>query len=87
MAEASDTPGMIAQNLKDAGCDAKTTRECMTLVERGDFGGMLPILISYRKTLLGTVRTGQKQLDCLDYLIYTIQKRKAEGHCKEKMKK
>lgn len=78
MAEASDTPGLIVQNLKDAGCDAKTIRECMTWVDRGDFWGMLPILINYRKALLGTVRAGQKQLDCLDYLIYTIKKRKAE---------
>lgn len=76
MAEASDTLTLIYQNLMDAGCDAKTSRECMALVEKGDFLGMLPILISYRKALLGTVRTGQKQIDCLDYLIYTIKSEK-----------
>lgn len=74
MAEASDFLGMIYQNLKDAGCDAQTTEECMTLVKLGNYSGLLPILLVYRKTLLGTVRLGQKQIDCLDYLIYKIQK-------------
>lgn len=74
MAEASDFLSMIYQNLKDAGCDAQTTEECMTLVKFGNYSGLLPILLVYRKTLLGTVRLGQKQIDCLDYLIYKIQK-------------
>ena len=63
MAEASDTLGIIYQNLQDAGCDERTTEKCM-----------LPILFRHRKGLLGTVRLGQKQIDCLDYLIYKIQK-------------
>ena len=74
MAEASDTLCMVYQNLKDAGCDKQTTEECMTLVKKWDYNGLLPILFKYRKALLGTVRLGQKQIDCLDYLIYKIQK-------------
>lgn len=74
MAEATDTLGMIYQNLKDAGCDEQTTQKCMSLAKDGDTGGMLPILTQYRSALLGTVRSGQKQIDCLDYLIYKIQK-------------
>ncbi len=35
---------------------------------------MLPILTKYRSALLGAVRNGQKQMDCLDYLIYMLQK-------------
>lgn len=74
MAEASDTLTLIYQNLMDAGCDAKTTENCMSFVRAGNFGGMLPILLQYRKALLGSVRSGQKKIDCLDYLIYQIQK-------------
>ena len=74
MAEASDTFGIIYQNLKDAGCDEQMTERCMTLVNNGDYYGLLPILFQYRKTLLSTVRLGQRQIDCLDYLIYKIQK-------------
>lgn len=74
MAEASDTIGIVYQNLKDAGCDEQTTEVCMALVRKENYAGMLPVLFQYRKALLGTVRTKQKQMDCLDYLIYQIQK-------------
>ncbi len=74
MAEASDTLGIIYQNLQDAGCDERTTEKCMALVKKGNYSGLLPILFRHRKGLLGTVRLGQKQIDCLDYLIYKIQK-------------
>ena len=74
MAEASDTFGIIYQNLEDAGCDKQTTQRCMTLARAGNLEGMLPILFNYRRELLHTVRSGQKKIDCLDYLIYKIQK-------------
>ena len=75
MAEASDTLALICQNLKDAGCDAQTTEDCMSFVRAGNLKGILPILLQHRKALLGTVRSGQKKIDCLDYLIYEIQKK------------
>lgn len=74
MAEASDTFGMIYQNLKDAGCDDQTTEKCMDFVRNGNYGGLLAILSGHRKALLTEVRLGQRQIDCLDYLIYKIQK-------------
>ena len=74
MAEASDTLALIYQNLKDAGCDAQTTEGCMSFVKSGNAKGMLPLLQRYRKALLGTVRSGQRKIDCLDYLMYKIQK-------------
>lgn len=74
MAEATDRIGIIYQNLKDAGCDQQTTEKCMSFVTNGAPHGMLPILTRHRAELLGTVRSGQKQMDCLDYLIYQIQK-------------
>ncbi len=76
MAEASDTFGILYQNLKDAGCDAETTEKCVYFVKKGNLDGMLQILLRYRKELLDTVRSGQKQMDCLDFLIYRIQKEK-----------
>lgn len=74
MAEATDTPEIIYQNLKDAGCDKQITEKCMSFVKKGDAYGMLPILTEYRAAKLRTVRSGQKQIDCLDYLIYQLQK-------------
>ncbi len=74
MAEANDTLGIIYQNLKDAGCDEQTTQKCMSFVKNGNTEGMLPTLTKYRSALLDTIRCGQKQIDCLDYLIYKIKK-------------
>lgn len=74
MAEASDQTGIFYQNLEDAGCDKQTKEKCMALFQSGNLRGILPLLSNYRKDLLSTVRSGQKKIDCLDYLIYKIQK-------------
>lgn len=74
MAEVNDLYGSIYQNLVDAGCDTQTTAQCMAFVKEGRCSEMLSILSRYRKALLGTVRTGQKQIDCLDFLIYKLKK-------------
>ena len=74
MAEATDTKGMIYQNLKDAGCDDVLTEKCMSFLESGDTRGMVPLLKKYKRSLLSKVRKEQQQIDCLDYLIYKLQK-------------
>ena len=74
MAEASDQTGIFYQNLEDAGCDKQTKEKCMALFQSGNLRGILPLLSNYRKDLLSTVRSRQKKIDCLDYLIYKIQK-------------
>lgn len=79
MAEAFDAIGMVYQNLEDAGCDKQTIERCMALIQSENPKGMLPMLASYRKKLLDTVRSGQKKVDCLDYLIYQIQKNNLGG--------
>ena len=74
MAEVNDMLGSIHQNLIDAGCDTKTTEQCMAYIKAGRYFDILPILSQYRETLLGTVHIGQKQIDCLDFLIYKLKK-------------
>ena len=74
MAEANDTYKIIYQNLIDVGCDESITEKCMFLVKEGRIFDMLPILTKHRKYLLDSVHKGQKQIDCLDYLIYKIKK-------------
>lgn len=73
MAEGNDTAGLIYQNLIDAGCDQQTTEKCMTIVKQGSCAEMLPILSQHRTDLLRRVHFGQKQINCLDYLICKIQ--------------
>lgn len=81
MAEASDTAAIIHQNLIDAGCDPQTIKLCMTIVKNGRYAQMLPLLARHRAALLETVRSGQKQIDCLDYLIYQIDHDPIGGIC------
>lgn len=82
MAEANDIAGRVYQNLIDAGCDQKTTQQCISIVQKGSYADMLPILSQHRMSVLNKVRFGQKQIDCLDYLIYQINEKKLGGASK-----
>ena len=73
MAETKDIYGGIYQNLIDAGCDQQMTELCMTFVKEGQFSDIVPVLTRHRKDLLDSVHKGQKQIDCLDYLLYKIK--------------
>lgn len=73
MAEANDVYGSIYQNLIDAGCDEQTTEQCMIFVKEGNVLKILSVLLKYRVSLLNSVHIGQKQIDCLDFLIYKIK--------------
>ena len=61
----------IMQNLLDAGCDAQFADTFF----REDSQSQLKLLSCHRCRLLDTIHAHQKQLDCLDYLIYSIKRR------------
>lgn len=74
MAEMNDVHGSIYQNLIDAGCDLQTTRQCMSFLEEGRISEILLILSRHKSALINSVHTGQKQIDCLDFLTYKLKK-------------
>lgn len=74
MAEASDTKGIFRQNLIDAGCGQEIVKQCMELNEEQKTAQLMQVLARHRRSLLDTVHAGQKQIDCLDYLIYWMEK-------------
>lgn len=74
MAEASDRRGMLYQNLLDAGCDKELIKKCMVLMNDGRTEEALRLLSGHRTALLDNVHQGQKQIDCLDFLTYRIEK-------------
>ncbi len=74
MAEASDTEGILRQNLIDAGCNSEIVQQCMELARGQRTKEMKQILTRYRRTLLDTVHAEQKKIDCLDYLFYKMEK-------------
>ena len=76
MPEASDTQGILRQNLIDAGCDQELVQRCVALTQGERTAEVLRILSRHRRTLLDTVHQGEKQIDCLDFLLYRIRENK-----------
>ena len=74
MAEASDTLGIVYQNLKDAGCEKQCVEEFLALEQEGKRREQLKLLELHRQKLLDRVHEEERQIDCLDYLVYQMQK-------------
>ncbi|MDO4285296.1 MAG: hypothetical protein Q4C60_08150 [Eubacteriales bacterium] len=74
MAEASDRMQILYQNLKDAGCGQQMIQKCMALVQDNKKKELMLELSRYKKYLLTLVHDHQKEIDCLDYLVYTLNK-------------
>ena len=75
MSEASDTMGILHLNLVDAGCSKDLIETCMELAKANKWKRLLPLLAKQRINLLDSVHDGQKQIDCLDFLVYSINKK------------
>ena len=67
----------VIQNLKDAGCDESTIDAFMEDIKNGKVDDGLKLLATHRRSLLDGIHKEQKQIDCLDYLVYIMQKAKA----------
>jgi hypothetical protein len=64
----------IIQNLKDAGCSEDTIECCIDCLDCGKKTELLKRLENHRKGILCKVHEGEKQIDCLDYLVYQINR-------------
>lgn len=64
----------IIQNLKDAGCSQEIVECCIQCLDKGKKAELLKQLESHRKGLLDKVHEGEKQIDCLDYLVFQIER-------------
>ena len=74
MAEANDKYGRIYQNLVDTGCNQKTIQRFMKLAQENNVEALLSQLCVYRKHLMEQTHNYQENIDCLDYLIYSLKK-------------
>ena len=74
MPNALDKKALFLQNLKDAGCSAELTEECVSFYDDGNYEKILSELSAYRKAVLFETRKKQKQIDCLDFLTNKIKK-------------
>lgn len=78
VAEYMENPDTVIQNLEDAGCDQKTVEQFMKLGVTGDREKQLRLLEQHRRSLLDKVHKNEKQIDCLDYLVFRMRKEKQE---------
>lgn len=66
----------VIQNLKDAGCTDEMVERFMDLRDSEGKEQQLKLLSGHRKYLLEKLHSDERQIDCLDYLIYQIEKKK-----------
>ena len=74
MAAGNNDEQNFLQNLTDAGCDGKTTQQCLCFFQEGKFIEVVQALAAHRAELLEAIHSSQEKIDCLDYLIYQIKK-------------
>lgn len=65
---------MLLRNLKDAGCDETLIQEFLQCDEEKNPSKQVRLLKTHRRDLLSSLHICQSQIDCLDYLLYQIQK-------------
>lgn len=46
----------------------------MALAQKQEQAELMRVLSRHRRTLLDTLHQSEKQIDCLDYLVYTLEK-------------
>lgn len=63
----------VIQNLKDAGCDNEMVTCFLKMTECGERQGQLKLLEKQRRNLLEQVHKNEKQIDCLDYLVFQMK--------------
>lgn len=66
--------GAILQNLAAAGCDRQTAEEFLAYFHSKNRPKQFQLLEAQRKLLLETMHLAQKRIDCLDYLVYQLEK-------------
>ncbi len=74
MAEVSDEYGILRQNLIDAGYSENEAEVCLDYARKNEWKKLISALTEYKKTLLEQVHTSEKQIDCLDFLIYRLNR-------------
>lgn len=66
----------IIQNLKEAGCNQDMITAFINDLKEGYIDDGMKLLAAHRRLLLEELHREQKQIDCLDYLVYKMKKTK-----------
>lgn len=76
---ADDFEGGLYQNLIDAGCSEKEVDQSLILARNGEWPKLCKMLARQKASLLAALHKSEKQIDCLDYLVYEINKKHING--------
>lgn len=68
------TTQALLDNLEDAGCDPELAQRFLVLERSGQYQEQLNLLSGRRRHLLECLHREQRRIDCLDYLVYQIEK-------------
>ena len=66
----------LVQNLKDAGCSEKTISDFLEDITQEKLPEGLRLLQRHRRVLLDELHREQRRIDCLDYLVFLLEKQK-----------
>lgn len=64
----------IIQNLRDSGCGNEIIESFVADLRTKKYSEGMKLLAAHRRRLLEELHREQKQIDCLDYLVYRIKK-------------
>lgn len=73
-----DSKEAVVQNLRDAGCSPDTIQCFMGYFDQGDWKDQLSLLEEHRESILNRVHEEERQIGCLDYLVYQIKNREKQ---------
>ena len=79
MARADDAEGRLYQNLVDAGYSETEANQCLILARKGEWMELNKKLAKQKTVLLSALHKNEKQIDCLDFLVYEINKKHING--------
>ncbi len=68
----------IRRNLSDAGCDAVLIEKFLELDNKKKRKEQYLLLSRYKATLLETLHNDQYKIDCLDHMVYMMEKEDKE---------
>ena len=74
------TDQALLDNLEDAGCNSQFMERFLALEQSGQYREQLRLLSDHRRRLLGCLHQEERRIDRLDYLVYQLEKHRAEEH-------
>ena len=66
---------LLLRNLKDAGCNTAMTEEFLMYEREGKVRAQRQLLLRQRNSLLRTVHENQERIDCLDFLLHSVEQK------------